>query len=99
MGLVVARREARATARKAGQLAAQEREEKVEEAQKIEEHHDRPSRCRAPTVPKSERIVREKQVPLFADLPDSPLPQLSLLDPPDTHIERPTAETLELPRA
>src|SRR5260221_8839531 len=46
-------------------------------------------------VPKSERIVREKQVPLFADLPDSPLPPLSLLDPPDTHIERPTAETLE----
>src|SRR5213078_3173946 len=44
---------------------------------------------------KSERIVREKQVPLFADLPDSPLPQLSLLDAPDTHIERPTAETLE----
>src|SRR4029079_3811557 len=35
------------------------------------------------------------QVPLFADLPDSPLPQLSLLDAPDTHIERPTPETLE----
>ena len=26
---------------------------------------------------------------------DSPLPQLSLLDAPDAHIERPTAETLE----
>src|SRR5436190_22990936 len=49
----------------------------------------------SPVIAKSERIVREKQVPLFADLPDSPLPPLSLLDAPDAHIERPTAETLE----
>jgi len=82
--------------REEGRLAAQEREEKVEEAKKIFEDHE-PIRIEMPAVhvPKSERIVREKQVPLFADLPDSPLPQLSLLDPPDTHIERPTAETLE----
>ena len=82
--------------REEGRLAAAEREEKVEVAKKIFEDHE-PIRIEmpAPHVPKSERIVREKQVPLFADLPDSPLPQLSLLDPPDTHIERPTAETLE----
>ena len=82
--------------REEGKRAAEEREEHVEEAKKIFEDHE-PIRIEMPPVhvPKSERIVREKQVPLFADLPDSPLPQLSLLDPPDTHIERPTAETLE----
>jgi DNA segregation ATPase FtsK/SpoIIIE, S-DNA-T family len=46
-------------------------------------------------VPRRERGVREKPVPLFADLPDSPLPPLSILDAPDTHVERPTPETLE----
>jgi S-DNA-T family DNA segregation ATPase FtsK/SpoIIIE len=82
--------------REEGKAAAAEREEKVEVARKIFEEHE-PIRIEMPpvVVPKSERIVREKQVPLFADLPDSPLPQLSLLDPPDTHIERPTADTLE----
>ena len=82
--------------REEGRIAAHEREEKVEVAKKILEEHE-PIRIEMPAahVPKSERIVREKQVPLFADLPDSPLPQLSLLDPPETHIERPTAETLE----
>ncbi|HUP96352.1 MAG TPA: DNA translocase FtsK 4TM domain-containing protein [Usitatibacter sp.] len=82
--------------REEGLIAAQEREEKVEEAKKAFEEHE-PIRIEMPpvVVAKSERIVREKQVPLFADLPDSALPQLALLDAPDTHIERPTAETLE----
>jgi S-DNA-T family DNA segregation ATPase FtsK/SpoIIIE len=83
--------------REEGRVKAQEREEKVEVAKKAFEEHE-PIRIEMPApvmVPKSERIVREKQVPLFSDLPDSPLPQLSLLDAPDTHIERPTAETLE----
>ena len=82
--------------REEGRLAAQERTEKVEVAKKAFEDHE-PIRIEmpSPVVAKSERIVREKQVPLFADLPDSPLPALSLLDAPDTHIERPTAETLE----
>ena len=31
-------------------------------------------------VPKSERVVKEKQRPLFVDMPDSPLPPLALLD-------------------
>jgi len=82
--------------REEGKIAAQEREDKVEEAKKLLEEHE-PIRIEMPppVIKKSERIVREKQVPLFADMPDSPLPQLSLLDAPDTHIERPTAETLE----
>jgi S-DNA-T family DNA segregation ATPase FtsK/SpoIIIE len=94
-GALRARIEARRD-REEGKLAAQEREEKVEEAKKLLEDHE-PIRIEMPppVIQKSERIVREKQVPLFADLPDSPLPQLALLDAPDTHIERPTAETLE----
>ncbi len=90
-GRIEARRD-----RKEGEIAALEREEKVEEAKRIFEDYE-PIRIEMPevVVPRSERVVREKQVPLFADLPDSPLPALSLLDPPDTHVERPTAETLE----
>ncbi len=82
--------------REAGRVKALEREEKVEVAKKAYEDHE-PIRIEMPPVAiqKSERILRERQVPLFADMPDSPLPALSLLDPPDTHIERPTAETLE----
>ena len=82
--------------REAGQVAAQVREEKVEVAKKIFEEHE-PIRIELPEVaiPKSERVVKEKQVPLFADLPDSPLPPIALLDPADTHVERPTPETLE----
>ncbi|MEO5691522.1 MAG: DNA translocase FtsK 4TM domain-containing protein [Usitatibacter sp.] len=92
---VRARLEARRD-REEGKIAALEREEKVEVAKKIFEEHE-PIRIEMPpvVVARSERIVREKQVPLFSDMPDSPLPQLSLLDSPDTHIERPTAETLE----
>ena len=94
-GAVRARIDARRD-REEGRIASQEREEKVEVAKKLFEDHE-PIRIEMPPVhvAKSERIVREKQVPLFADMPDSPLPQLSLLDAPDTHIERPTAETLE----
>ena len=82
--------------REEGRIKAQERDEAVEEAKRAFEEHE-PIRIEMPAleVPKSERVVREKQVPLFADLPDSPLPPLSLLDPPDTHVERPTSETLE----
>ncbi len=94
-GAVRARIEARQD-REQGRLKAQEREEKVEEAKKAFEEHE-PIRIEMPVVevPKSERVVREKQVPLFADLPDSPLPTLALLDAPDSHVERPTPETLE----
>ncbi len=82
--------------REAGQIAAQAREEKVEETRKILEDHE-PLRIEMPEVAiaKSERVAKERQVPLFADLPDSPLPPVALLDPADSHVERPTAETLE----
>jgi len=41
------------------------------------------------------RIERERQVPLFEALPDSPLPPLHLLDEPSGEIEVQSAETLE----
>jgi S-DNA-T family DNA segregation ATPase FtsK/SpoIIIE len=95
VGAVRARLEARRD-REAGEVASQEREVKVEVAKKIFEEHE-PIRIELPEVviAKSERVAKEKQVPLFADLPDSPLPPIALLDPGDSHVERPTPETLE----
>ena len=93
--VVRARIEARRD-REAGEAAAHEREVNVEEAKKFFEEHE-PIRIEMPHVEikKSERATREKQVPLFADLPDSPLPPLAHLDAPEAHVERPTPETLE----
>ncbi|MBE0627392.1 MAG: DNA translocase FtsK 4TM domain-containing protein [Burkholderiales bacterium] len=83
--------------RKAGEIATHEREAIVEEDKKriIEDHE--PIRIEAPVVviPKSERVSKEKQVPLFQDLPDTPLPPLALLDEPQRDIESMSDETLE----
>ena len=46
-------------------------------------------------VPRSERVTREKQRPLFTDMPDSPLPPLSLLEEAPPAAETVSAETLE----
>ena len=46
-------------------------------------------------IPVSDRVVREKQRPLFRDLPDSPLPPLSLLESPPANQETVGSETLE----
>ena len=46
-------------------------------------------------LPKSERVVKEKQRPLFVDMPDSPLPPLALLDDALSAQESVSAETLE----
>ncbi len=83
--------------RKAGEIATQEREVVVEEDKKrIVEDHE-PIRIEAPVVviPKSERVIKEKQAPLFQDLPDTPLPPLALLDEAQHDVESMSAETLE----
>jgi len=46
-------------------------------------------------VPKSERAVKERQRPLFVDMPDSPLPPLALLDDAPAAHEFISGETLE----
>jgi S-DNA-T family DNA segregation ATPase FtsK/SpoIIIE len=47
-------------------------------------------------VPRSEREVKEKQQPLFMDLPDSRLPQIELLDKASARQEGVAPETLEM---
>jgi len=80
----------------AGMWASRTRNEIIEnEKKRIEEtpllHIELP----ATTIAKSQRIVREKQAPLFSDLPDSALPPLHLLDEPEKSFEILSKETLE----
>jgi S-DNA-T family DNA segregation ATPase FtsK/SpoIIIE len=83
--------------RKAGVIATLEREVILEEDKKriIEDHQ--PIRIEAPVIEiaKSERVIKEKQVPLFQDLPDTPLPPLALLDEAQRDVEAISGETLE----
>jgi len=82
--------------RRAGAAATVEREEVVGESKKILEIHE-PIRIEPPKleIPKSPRVEREKQVPLFENLPDSPLPPLHLLDQVENRVELISNETLE----
>jgi len=82
--------------RQIGAAALEQREHAVEAAREIDEERE-PVVVVPPVfeVPKSERVVKERQKPLFQDLPDSPLPPLALLeDAPSAH-EQISAETLE----
>jgi S-DNA-T family DNA segregation ATPase FtsK/SpoIIIE len=47
-------------------------------------------------VPRSERVAKERQKPLFTELPDSKLPQVDLLDSLSTRQETVSPETLEM---
>ena len=47
-------------------------------------------------VPRSERVVKERQKPLFKELPDSKLPQVDLLDAMTGRQETVSPETLEM---
>ncbi|CAG0125068.1 DNA translocase FtsK [Rhodocyclaceae bacterium] len=79
-----------------GVQASTERMVVVEEEKKRVEEHQ-PIYIEQPLyeVRQSSRVVEEKQVPLFADMPDSPLPPLHLLDQPAHEVEVLSAETLE----
>ncbi len=82
--------------RAVGEVAVVKREEKVVQLRKeIIEHAPIRIEPTVVAVPQSARVQREKQVQLFDDLSDTDLPPLALLDPADTIIERPSAETLE----
>jgi S-DNA-T family DNA segregation ATPase FtsK/SpoIIIE len=82
--------------RKAGEIATSEREEFVQELKKALDEH-KPIRIEQPVleIPKSKRVQKEKQAPLFDNLPDTGLPPLHLLDEAQGDIEVLSAETLE----
>ncbi|MDO8414288.1 MAG: DNA translocase FtsK 4TM domain-containing protein [Gallionellaceae bacterium] len=79
-----------------GAQALSERSAVVEEEKKRVEDHQ-PIYIEQPLfeVRQSARMAQEKQVPLFADMPDSPLPPLHLLDKPEHEMEVLSADTLE----
>ncbi len=82
-----------------GRAAAREREEVlIEERVEIEEQHPIPVLIEPLPVeiPKSERVAKERQKPLFNELPDSNLPQVDLLDGATSRQEGVSAETLEM---
>ena len=82
--------------RKIGQAAAVKREEVVvQERAKVVEAPPIRIEPQVVAVPKSERVEKERQVSLFADLPDTNLPPLSLLDEPPAAQESVSVETLE----
>jgi len=83
-----------------GRRAARAREKVVSgERTDIETHHPMPIQIIEPVlvdVPQSTRVVKERQKPLFTDLPDSRLPQVDLLDPAQQQRESVSPETLEM---
>ena len=83
--------------RRIGMLATNERVAVVEEEKKkrVEEHQPIHIEMPLMEVVKSARVAEEKQVPLFADMPDSPLPPLHLLDQATQQVEVVSADTLE----
>ncbi len=82
--------------RKLGSLAREAREAIVETDRRREEDHP-PLRIepQVAEIKKSERVQKEKQAPLFEELPDTPLPPLKLLDEQTQGVESIAAETLE----
>jgi S-DNA-T family DNA segregation ATPase FtsK/SpoIIIE len=82
--------------RKLGVLAREERSLVVQTEKRREEDH-LPLRIEPGIVEirKSERVHKEKQAPLFEELPDTPLPPLKLLDEARHEGEQVSAETLE----
>ena len=99
--LIESRREKREIAedQAVGKKAAQAREDiLIDERIEIKEHHPVPVLIE-PTfadIPKSERVIKERQKPLFKDMPDSKLPQVDLLDGAPSRQEGVAPETLEM---
>ena len=89
-------RRERAEDRRIGEIATAEREHVVEQI-RVEEVEREPLVVvpSAAPLPRSERIVKEKQRPLFTELPDSSLPPLSLLEDAPPSTEQVSADTLD----
>jgi len=83
--------------RKLGREVAQKRQETVVVARKkIEEEPAVRIEPAVMEVPRSPRVEKERQQPLFREItPGGTLPPLALLDEPSRDVEPPSAETLE----
>ncbi|HJV69088.1 DNA translocase FtsK [Ideonella sp.] len=80
-----------------GELAQREREIEVEEErEEFAEHVPLVIEPPVLEVPKSERVARERQKPLFMELANNKLPQIDLLDKPPARVETVTPESLEM---
>jgi S-DNA-T family DNA segregation ATPase FtsK/SpoIIIE len=90
----------RAQDREMGQQAMREREEILfEEREETQEHHPQPVMIVEPVMvepPRSERVAKERQKPLFTEMPDTKLPQVDLLDGALARQETVAPETLEM---
>ncbi len=84
-----------------GQRAAREREVVLRE-ERVEAKTHEPVLLQiepalvAAEAPRSTRVAKERQKPLFTELPDSKLPQVDLLDSAAQRQETVSAETLEM---
>jgi DNA segregation ATPase FtsK/SpoIIIE, S-DNA-T family len=83
---------------KLGEAAQREREHVVAtEREEIEEHIPVVIERPMMEVPKSDRVVKERQKPLFAELSDTKLPQVDLLDAAPSRVESTvTSDSLEM---
>ena len=82
-----------------GKKAAREREEiLIDERVEIKAQHPVPVFIEPALldIPKSERVAKERQKPLFTEMPDSKLPQVNLLDGALLRQETVAPETLEM---
>ncbi len=80
-----------------GAAAVRERDEVLEVAHELSEQHL--PLVIEPTlvdVPKSTRVVKERQKPLFSELVDTKLPQVDLLDSAPQRVESVSAESIEM---
>ena len=99
--LVDSRREKREIAEDlaVGKVAARQRAAKLKDERiEIDQQHPAPVLIEAAPIgiPKSERVVKERQKPLFTDMLDSKLPQVALLDGATLKQETVAPETLEM---
>ena len=87
----------RAEDARVGEKALREREVIVDVEHRLHEDH-LPIVIQAPVVevPKSARVVKERQKPLFSELADTKLPQVDLLDSAPGRTETVSPETLEM---
>ena len=80
-----------------GEMAAREREHVVEELrEEVEEKVPLVIETPVTQVPLSQRVAKERQKPLFAELADTKLPQVDLLDGVQRTQESVTPESLEM---